>query len=110
MSILGSFLGFLLVAPVLLTACAGLLLEVALVPLNWFCFFSINIGAICLNFVERESLISWNWSLLRRVSSSDMSFDMSFDTMKKDIYVAHVTRHILGIWIILSILQSFTSL
>ena len=31
-------------------------------------------------------------------------------TMKKDIYVAHVTRHILGMWIILSILQSFTSL
>ena len=72
---LGSFLG-LPAGICLLMACACLLLARGLGPLNWFCFFSINIGAICSNLVERKSLISWNWIGLSRVSSSDKSFAM----------------------------------
>ena len=72
---LGSFLD-IPAGACLLMACAYLLLAGGLGPLNWFCFFSINTGAICLNFVERESLISWNWLGLSRFSSSVKSFAM----------------------------------
>ena len=70
---LGSFLDFPAGACLLMT-CACLLLAGGLGPLNWFCFFSINTGAICLNFVEKESLISCNWLGLSRFSSLVKSF------------------------------------
>ena len=70
---LGSFLD-LPAGVCLLMACACLRFAGGLGPLNWFCVYSINTGAICLKLVERESLISWNWLGLSRVSSSDKSF------------------------------------
>ena len=68
-SIFGSFLG-LPVGACFLMAWACLLLAGALLPLNWLCFFSIKTGAICLNLLERESLISWNCAWLSMDSSS----------------------------------------